>query len=337
MERTGASSGVLRLVLGDQPSVVVLELGSRSTRDLGLAMLAVGGLAREGTKDLLLSIVHADAADCVGPVVGHTSVRGMRVSARALDDRWIGDSEVCEWAHAGLSRLIVTIAAANGPTNDARRGLPGSYRKVFELAECATRVGLTVQVETPWRGQSEREVAQLHGIVEALGAAAWTVELPVHSQSTLVSAERAERFLVELADIAAQSRVVIDTRNGPQFERVLRERFRDRDRGSWLPSVSDGRGMLCIDDEGRILPSGALRLVCGSLQRDDPLEVYRFHPTFRTLRDNELFDEPCRHCDYRSSCGGSRARAHAHTGKLLAADPLCVYTGGGATGATSHE
>jgi MoaA/NifB/PqqE/SkfB family radical SAM enzyme len=30
-------------------------------------------------------------------------------------------------------------------------------------------------------------------------------------------------------------------------------------------------------------------------------------------------------CEYRDLCGGSRARAFAHSGDYLGSDPLCAY------------
>ncbi|TAK36742.1 MAG: radical SAM/SPASM domain-containing protein, partial [Lysobacteraceae bacterium] len=54
--------------------------------------------------------------------------------------------------------------------------------------------------------------------------------------------------------------------------------------------------------------------------------VYRSHPLFVALRDPRSFDGKCGGCPYGLICGGSRARAYAHTGSALASDPLCPYT-----------
>ena len=54
-------------------------------------------------------------------------------------------------------------------------------------------------------------------------------------------------------------------------------------------------------------------------------EIYRNAPLFRELRDPDLLKGKCGECDFRTVCGGSRARAYAVTGDYLAPDPSCAY------------
>jgi MoaA/NifB/PqqE/SkfB family radical SAM enzyme len=55
------------------------------------------------------------------------------------------------------------------------------------------------------------------------------------------------------------------------------------------------------------------------------VEVYRTHELFRSLRERDLLKGKCGVCEFRTVCGGSRARAYAMTGDPLEADPLCAY------------
>ena len=45
----------------------------------------------------------------------------------------------------------------------------------------------------------------------------------------------------------------------------------------------------------------------------------------RELRDPALLRGKCARCEFRTLCGGSRARAYALTGDWLAEEPLCSY------------
>jgi MoaA/NifB/PqqE/SkfB family radical SAM enzyme len=65
--------------------------------------------------------------------------------------------------------------------------------------------------------------------------------------------------------------------------------------------------------------------VTGNTCSSNPIDVYRESPLFRALRDPSRFEGKCGVCEYRSICGGSRARAFAATGSPLGSDPLCVY------------
>jgi MoaA/NifB/PqqE/SkfB family radical SAM enzyme len=55
------------------------------------------------------------------------------------------------------------------------------------------------------------------------------------------------------------------------------------------------------------------------------VELYRAHDVFVALRDPARLVGKCGICDYRALCGGSRARAFAHSGDYLGSDPLCAY------------
>jgi len=89
--------------------------------------------------------------------------------------------------------------------------------------------------------------------------------------------------------------------------------------------VNDGDGFVFVSHRGEIYPSGFLPLSAGNVRTDDLVDVYRNHELFRALRDRDRLKGKCGACEYRSVCGGSRARAYAMTGDPLEADPLCAY------------
>jgi radical SAM protein len=92
--------------------------------------------------------------------------------------------------------------------------------------------------------------------------------------------------------------------------------------------VGDGQGVVFISSRGDVQPSGFLPLVAGNV-RDRPLaEIYADSGLFRSLRDPEQLRGRCGRCEYRDSCGGSRARAFATNGDPLAEDPGCPYEPG---------
>jgi radical SAM protein with 4Fe4S-binding SPASM domain len=89
--------------------------------------------------------------------------------------------------------------------------------------------------------------------------------------------------------------------------------------------VNDGNGFLFISHRGDLFPSGFLPIAAGNVRIDDPVTVYRDHELFRALRNPDLLKGKCGVCEYRSVCGGSRARAWALTGDALEADPSCAH------------
>jgi MoaA/NifB/PqqE/SkfB family radical SAM enzyme len=49
---------------------------------------------------------------------------------------------------------------------------------------------------------------------------------------------------------------------------------------------------------------------------------------FQALRDKSQLQGRCGRCEFRAICGGSRSRAYAVTGDVLAEEPFCSYQPG---------
>lgn len=96
-------------------------------------------------------------------------------------------------------------------------------------------------------------------------------------------------------------------------------------------SVNDGNGFVFIDHTGNICPSGFLPVQRGNIRSTDLAQVYREDEVFVRLRNADALRGKCGQCRFRTICGGSRSRAFASTGAVMASDPLCAYEPGDAT------
>ena len=63
----------------------------------------------------------------------------------------------------------------------------------------------------------------------------------------------------------------------------------------------------------------------GNIRDATLTELYSTAPLMRQLRNADLLKGRCGRCEFRSLCGGSRARAFAITGDPFAEDPCCAY------------
>jgi radical SAM protein with 4Fe4S-binding SPASM domain len=69
-------------------------------------------------------------------------------------------------------------------------------------------------------------------------------------------------------------------------------------------------------------------VVAGNV-RETPLgQIYAESPLFRSLRDKSQLKGRCGQCEFNTVCGGSRSRAYAMTGDVLAEEPFCTYQPG---------
>ena len=89
-------------------------------------------------------------------------------------------------------------------------------------------------------------------------------------------------------------------------------------------STRDGKGIIFVAYDGEVYPAGFLPLGLGSVRERGLAEIYREDPRLVDIRAAR-FGGRCGVCRYADLCGGSRARAYAATGDVLAEDPACPY------------
>lgn len=156
----------------------------------------------------------------------------------------------------------------------------------------------------------------------------------------MISPEEHEYVYNWLYDLSRTSPFDIKSTAAPAYRRVAIQRAREEGRKGAVAgagyrfqdglnrppiSINDGNGFAFISHIGDVCPSGFLPLSAGNVREKPFAEIYRDSRLFRELRDPALLNGKCGACDFRSVCGGSRARPYGVTGDYLAADPSCVY------------
>ena len=93
----------------------------------------------------------------------------------------------------------------------------------------------------------------------------------------------------------------------------------------YIGGCGTGRCYCAIQPNGIITPCVYIpNLKVGDIRRQSFSEIWN-NRLFATLADREDRGDHCGVCDYRSYCGGCRARALSYTGDIQAGDPGCVY------------
>ncbi|TVR46145.1 MAG: radical SAM protein [Planctomycetota bacterium] len=268
--------------------------------------------------------------DDLEELVTHAKGLGLRPtltpSATPLLTRARMDSLVA----AGIQRFAVSVDGADAATQDGFRRVPGTFATTVAALEYMKDCGYPLQINSSIGVHNRHQLRDLAALAQWFSAALWSVFILVPTgraqADDLLSAVEHERLYRELADIAAETSMDIKTTAGQPYYRVQAQRGRNARAGMRAAGpVNDGKGVVFISHRGEVQPSGFLPEICGNV-RDTPLaEIYRSHPLFRALRNPDALGGKCGRCEYRSLCGGSRARAYGLTGDALAADPTCVY------------
>jgi radical SAM protein with 4Fe4S-binding SPASM domain len=149
-----------------------------------------------------------------------------------------------------------------------------------------------------------------------------------------VSPQEGERIMNWVLNLIPDAPFLVKTTEAPSYRRLAIEKMRraggtssDLKKTSIYQGfqIRDGHGIVFVSHLGEIYPSGFLPFACGNVRAQSLADVYRNAEVFRALHSPERFHGKCGACEYNHICGGSRARAFAHTGDVLAADPLCPY------------
>ena len=246
---------------------------------------------------------------------------------------------------AGLSRLAVSLDGPTPELHDAFRGVRGSYGWTMRIIEAAIELGLPLQINSTISrrtlGYFEAMAARVAEFPVMLWALFFLIQTGRGAGLEQINDVESERLLNRLYDLSLTSPFGIKTTEAPHYQRIVwqREQARMRD-GLPTPSagrrrqlraprgVNDGNGFVFIDHLGNICPSGFLPVQRGNVRSGSLADVYRADDVFRRLRDVDALMGKCGRCRFREMCGGSRSRAFAATGALMASDPLCTYEPG---------
>jgi AdoMet-dependent heme synthase len=243
---------------------------------------------------------------------------------------------------AGVSRLGISLDGADQAVHDAFRGWTGSFERTLGMLANAKQLDMAVQVNT---SVTRRNFHQLDAIADLLadqGIAMWSVFflIPVGRglEQERIQPEEYELAFERLWHHARTKPYGVKTTEAPHYRRyVLQQQGNPlagpggrvdegKHRGHRAPlGVWDGRGVMFVSHVGEIHPAGFLPIVCGRVPNDSVVDTYQNHPTFLALRNADGFRGKCGYCEYRWTCGGSRARAYAVTGDPLESEPDCVY------------
>ena len=273
------------------------------------------------------------------PLIDYARGLGLDVSITPAATTELSNEAITRLHAHGVQALGLSLDGSCAAKHDAIRNVPGTFDRTMEAARHAGRIGLPIQVNTL---VSEETVDDLPAIYELLRTSfpvmRWSLFflISVGRGKALneVSPDQGERIMDWVLDLVPNAPFAVKTTEAPSYRRVAINKMREA--GMAAPDmkksavyrgfqVRDGHGIVFVSHLGDIYPSGFLPLHCGSVRTDSLANVYRNSEIFRALHTPNEFHGKCGVCEYSHICGGSRARAFAHTGDALGSDPFCPY------------
>ncbi len=263
-------------------------------------------------------------------LIERATAKGLRVALSPAATPRLVNTDFARLRAAGVVSLSLSLDGATRETHDAFRGVPHTFERTLEAARAAMAAGIQLQVNTALTRSTLAEMDGFLELMRDLQPDVWSVFVLVPtgraSCDELPAAADVEAVWQRLESLRHELPFAIKTTEGHHYRRILMQAAKAG--GSRPPHIiptRDGKGVAFISHVGEIQPSGFLPLTAGNVRTDDLATIYRTHPIFTALRDDNALGGKCGQCEYRRICGGSRARAYGATGDMFAAEPLCNY------------
>jgi radical SAM protein len=238
----------------------------------------------------------------------------------------------------GIESLGLSLDGSSPNRHDSIRGIPGCFDATMVAARAAAECGIPIQVNTLVSQETADDLPAIYGLLKTVNIMRWSLFFLISMGRGKVllefPAETTELLMGWIYDLTMVAPFVIKTTEAPSYRRVAIQRMRGEGKISdeirRSPTfrgfgIRDGNGIVFVSHKGDVYPSGFLPLHTGNIRETALADIYRESRTFQMLRKPSQFKGKCGHCEYRNLCGGSRARAFAHTGDALESDPLCGY------------
>lgn len=276
---------------------------------------------------------------------------GLRIAITPSGTNEVTFEALKDLKESGLARLAVSLDGSTANIHDAFRQVVGSYKWTLRIMRWANELDLSLQINTTITRHNLEDFDNIARVLETFRVSLWSVFFLVPVGRASLSQEPCawdlEKIFNRMAELSRFSSYQIKSTEAPQYRRVMLQNLRQPktvpddslNEGSFTWSsacrsenvprpilpVNDGKGFVFISHTGEIWSSGFLPLSAGNVKKDSLVDVYRNSKIFKTLRDTSKLKGKCGACEYKSVCGGSRARAYAVHGDAMASDPFCVH------------
>lgn len=263
-------------------------------------------------------------------LVRYATERGLHVALSPSATPRFLKADLAALKAAGLKRMSLSLDGSTKESHDTFRGVRGPWDWTMRGLELARQHSISVQINTTFTRQNLGEFDQFVELLKQIQPEVWSVFQLVPTgrakSEDLLTGPEMERLFERLAEVAQEVDFSIKTTEGMHYRRVAWQRWKQKGgKQPFSAAIGDGKGFVFVSHKGEVFPSGFLPMQAGNVRQDELIDVYRNSPLFKQLRDPSQLQGKCGRCEFKTLCGGSRARAWALTGDVMGAEPLCIY------------
>ena len=241
---------------------------------------------------------------------------------------------------AGIKRISISLDGDTAKSHDSFRQVEGAFEGALNGIRLANEAKLEFQINTTITRHNVHLIDRILELAVKLGAVAHHIFLLVptgrgkYISDSAITASEYERVLNWFYEQRKKTPIHLKATCAPHYYRILRQRTR-AEGGTvtygthGLDAVTKGclggTAFCFISHVGDVQPCGYLNIQCGNIRETPFKQIWSESHYFLRLRDTKNYKGKCGICEYKSYCGGCRARAFEATGDYLAEEPLCTY------------
>jgi radical SAM protein len=297
-------------------------------------------------------------------LASYAAGQGMPVALSPSGTPLLNQENLKRLKDAGCKVISLSLDGSNPAVHDFFRGVPGSFDWTLNGWKTALSLGFKIQVNTTVTRYNLMDLPDIFALVRATGVMTWSVFFLVPTGRGQTQDEIAPQDYEAVMNFLydASKYIGIKTTEGHHFKRVVLQRAALEAQG--LPAqqalglndtytqllaglrhvapnppehanperirrtpmhVNAGDGFVFVSLLGEVFPSGYLPISAGNVRQYPLIELYQDSPLFQSLRNKASLKGRCGACEFNLVCGGSRSRAYAMTGDVLAEEPFCAY------------
>ena len=245
---------------------------------------------------------------------------------------------------AGIATVSISLDSHIPTQHDEFRGVEGSWQKAVNACKALRKNNILVQVNTTLTQQNYDQIESIMSLTEEIGVENFHLFFLVPTgrgaKLTDISPQKYEDMISNTFAKVAKHKLNVRPSCAPQFMRIAKGMGLDM--RQWVRGCMAGLYYCRIYPNGDVTPCPYLPVKLGNIKEKTFKEIWFNSPIFKALRDPNSLKGKCGKCDYRSLCGGCRARAYGlssdfidYCGDLhvpselkndyLTEDPWCVY------------
>ncbi len=256
----------------------------------------------------------------------------------------IDDKVAAKLKAAGIATVSISIDSHIPAQHDEFRGVAGAWEKAVNACKALRKNNVLVQVNTTLTQQNYNQIDEIMSLAEEIGVENFHLFflVPTGRGAKLadISPQKYEDMITNTFAKVTKHKLNVRPSCAPQFMRIAKGMGLDM--RQWVRGCMAGLYYCRIYPNGDVTPCPYLPVKLGNVREKSFKEIWFNSDIFKALRDPNSLKGRCGACEYRSLCGGCRARAYGlssdfidYCGDLhepeelkndyLTEDPWCVY------------